>query len=505
MNRIFIILLFVFLTVPELSGQTFYEFPTGFSLIFGFPEKTNPYYFGGNPALLNFRRSDEVLSIRTDLDDDRGQFRQFIEPENNRFYQLRASGKKSIDSTQKFRGSFAFQRLERRNWNWIFTKDYDSGNPFLIGDSTTGNTRINGIAMDAEYAIQITNSISAGISLEYAVDEALKQISPRPTSEHRDIDVKFGMNYSFTSGLNTGLVFYVTDKNEHIAYREDEGSLTNETIILKFKGYDFPNVFRKKTETRYSYTNMYKTGLTFSYCPENIFNAAGFLHIGFEKNNIKDDAINPEAVGFWKNDLIDAGVRISTKLSDTRIDFQYLFHSENGWAKNPAFDVLYYEREFSENSFTAALQQTLSNSLSIGIEGGISFTPITENDHYSDVFSYTKFNCIHFTLGSEFALNQNISALFGYSYFVKNLNEGQRLSGMASGYFINYRQYDLLYQQSEFSNHKFSVAMQIDEIFDGSLLVYLNYGIATADADSYFSGKKRNSFDSALEYRIKVF
>ncbi len=505
MKKNFIIFLFFIVQLVDTNAQSFYEFPTGFSLIFNSPDKINSYYFGGNPALLNFELKDEVLSLRSEINDEEGNFKQFIEPGINRLYQLAASGKKSIDSTQKFKGSFAFQRSERRNWDWIFTRDYQTGNPFLIGDSTSGNTRINGIAMNAEYAIILSKVFSAGLRFDYAVDEALKQVSPRPTSEHRDINARLGFNYSFMNSFNAGLVFDIVDKNERIAYREDEGSLTQETIILKFKGYDFPNVFRKKTETRYAYTNSYKSGVTFSYDSKKIFKGAGYISMGIEKNSIKDDAINPVSVGFWKNDLLDAGLKVSSVFSDALIYFQYVLHTENGWAKYPAFNVLYYDRKLSSNSFSAAVQYILTPSLTFGVEGGLSVNSLTQNDHYSAVFSDIKYNCYNIKFGSHIKFYNNISTLFTYGFYAKSQPENELQVNSASNYFNSYRQYDLLYLQTSFTRHIFSMTSQFDKIFDGTFLIYLGYELTRPNSGSVFGGEKRNNFNTTLEYQIKVF
>lgn len=505
MKKFFIITALFCFQLIDVRAQSFNEFPTGFSLIFNSPDKTNSYYFGGNPALLDFGLKDEVLSLSSDINDEVGNFRQFTQPKTNRFYQLAASGKKSIDSTQKFKGSFAFQRFERRDWQWIFTRDYHTRNPFLLGDSTTGNTRINGILMNAEYAILLSKAFSAGLSFDYTVDEALKQVSPKPTSEHRDINARIGVNYSFLKNFNAGLILDISDKNEQISYREDEGSITRETIILKFKGYDFPNVIRKKTETRYVYTNGYKTGLTFSYDSKKIFKAAGFISFGFEKNNIKDDAVNPVSVGFWKNDLLDAGIKASSVFSDAEIYLQYVLHAENGWAKYPAFNVLYYDRKLSSNSFSAAIQYEINSSFTLGVEGGFSINSLTENDHYSAVFSEIKYNCLNMKGGSQIKMTNNISTLFAYGLFVKNQPESGLVVTTPSNYFNNYRQYDILYLQTAFMRHIFSIASQFDQIFGGTLLIYLDYELSKPKSGSVFGGEKRNNFNSTLEYRIKIF
>jgi len=117
-----IIVFLVCLLSNNLYSQNYKEFETGFSTIF--IDSVNSYNFGNNPAYLNFNLDDEFLSLKSQFHNDQGDFKKFITPGINRTTDFFASGKKSIDSTQKFKGSFGFSKIERKNWEWIFTRDY---------------------------------------------------------------------------------------------------------------------------------------------------------------------------------------------------------------------------------------------------------------------------------------------------------------------------------------------------------------------------------------------
>lgn len=504
MRKILIILFFI--TGVSLQAQVFKEFNSGFNTIFINPAEVNSYYFGFNPALLDFNTDDELLVLSTDINVDDGKFKGFVDPVSKRFYQLTASGKKAIDSSQKFKGSFGFHRLERKDWAWIFTRDYQTGNPFLIGDSTTGDSRINGIRMTAEYSNKLFENLYAGISLDYSVDEMLKEISPRPTSEHRDIHSRIGLNYSITNDLNIGLIADIYDENEEISYREDEGSITQETIILKFKGYDFPNVFRKKTETRYSYTNGYAGGITFSYTVPQAISTAGYFISEFDRTNIKDDAIDPRAEGFWMNNYLDAGLKVSALLNEKfQTGLVYNIHKEDGWAKYPQYNVLYYERELSSHSVTAGIQYSFDQDFSAGFEGGVNRTTIDEQDHYSLIANYTSSNIYFGRAGLGVEWNDDLSSIFSYGFYSKTAPEHSITSSVQSDYYNQYRKYDLIYLHTGFNKHEFTLAAKIIPRFGGSFYLYLNYSTVIPKSGSNFKDKTKTEFKSNIEYRVKVF
>jgi hypothetical protein len=504
--RKFLVILVISASVCVVQSQVFREFNSGFKTIFINPSEVNSYYFGFNPALLDFSSDDELLVLSTNVNIDDGKFKRFIDPISNRLYQLTASGKKSIDSSQRFKGSFAFQRYERKGWNWIFTKDYQTGNPFLIGDSTSGDSRINGIKMRAEYSNKLFDNFLAGFYLDYSVDEMLKEVSPRPTSSHRDIHSRMGLNYCVIPGLNIGFIADVYDKNEEISYREDEGSITQETIILKFKGYDFPNILRKKTETRYSYINGYAGGMTISLVIPNKISTVGYFISGFDKTNIKDDAIDPQAEGFWMNNYFDAGVQISALLDEQiQAGLVYNFHKDDGWAKYPPYNVLYFERELNSHSVIAGLKYSIDPKISAGLEGGINMIYNDEQDHYSSITDNVNSNICFGRIGLGTEWNDEISSIISYGYYCKSVPEHSITSNEQSGYFGKYRKYDLIYLHTGYYKHDISLVTKIASWFGGIFYIHLNYSSTIPKSGSEYDNELKNEFNSIIEYRVKVF
>ncbi len=182
MKKFVLVVIALFLTLNiKIFCQKDFEYEYPFELIFKNLDRVNSYYVGNNPANLFEDKEEELLTIHSLYNSTSGDFKRAIDPGEINNYQLGAYGKKSISSTQIFKGSFGFQRTEYNDWQWLFTKDYSSGNPFLIGNTTTGNSRFNGIIMSSEYCNKITEDFSVGAALRYAVDEGLKEITPKPS------------------------------------------------------------------------------------------------------------------------------------------------------------------------------------------------------------------------------------------------------------------------------------------------------------------------------------
>lgn len=501
------ILSLLIITAINISGQSFEkEFPSGFSTLFKNLSEVNSYYFGGNPAQLNFSIEDELLSLSSNNYYDEGSFKKFIDPTSTRNYILSASGKKGITENQNFKGSFGFHRNERVDWQWLFTRDYNSGNPFLLGDSTTGKSRINGIVMNAEYSARLTENLNFGANLFYGVDEALKTVSPRPTAIHRDIKGRVGVNYSLFSNFSAGLFVEVADNNERISYREDEGAITQETIIMKFKGYDFPNIFRKKTETRYSYFNGYKSGLTFEYLPFRNSVLTGYFSSGYEKNNVKDDAISPKSEGFWSDDVINGGVQYYQILSNSfQIGLVYKLNKNSGWGKYSPYNVLYYDRDKTSHEIESGVSFQLLKQTYLGLELGLGATNIRENDHYSSVNSKSSSLSYLGRVGFTHKINDIFFSVLSYAIKLNTISEGNITEASPGVYYTSFMKYDLLFEQTEYYAHTVALSASYSINNTDKILLYVNYNYLQPRNSVVFSNSSKSIVDVNLEYRLKVY
>jgi len=496
-------MLLIVLSTGVIRSQSSAEYLNNFQTIFINSFEKNLFHLSGNPALINVKPEDEVLSIKSSLSNVNGSFKPFSYPGEDRSYSLIATGEKRIDSNQCFSGFFGFSKLERKNWNWFFNRDYHSDNPFLLGDSTYGGSRINGIVLNAAYANRLSENMRVGLSLNYKVDEGLKTVSPRPTSQHRDITVNAGVFYKINQQTDIGLSAGFSDLNEEIDYREDEGALTQETILLKFKGYDFPNIFRKKVETRYSFTNDYNITGMLNYTLSN-FRTTFIFHSGFLKNTIKDDALDPQSVGFWKDDYDE--LKISSHYTTELVNFALAIHYSNqsGWAKFPPTQTLIYERKNTATNFTGGIEHYFNSDNAVGIEAGVTFLSYKENDHYSAVNASASPYELFVRAGGKIHSGLYFTLFPGCEYLKKTLKDSFLSQSSQSSYFSNFRQLDVLYKLTDYSLYKIFLLTEITNVFDGSLFVYSDYTLVKPLSTSSFGKSYRNYFELILDYRINI-
>jgi hypothetical protein len=489
-----------------LNAQNIYNRHQVFGTIMDASSDIHPYNISGNPAFLQFDSRDQLLSVESNWNNVEGDYKRFLEPGAERLYRLDFSGKKNLDSSQIFKGMFSLNRLERHNWNWLSVKNYDSGSPFLLGDATSGRTRYNGIFMNAQYSNNLTKKFTGGFSISYAVDEGLKEVAPRPTSDHRDIDVTLGGAYKITSDLSAGLSFRVFDLLEQINYREDESSIYQETLLLKLRGFDYPLLISKKVESRFSYHNRYYFNSDLFY-NNPLITISAYLGAGTEHIVIKENMSSPLFEGYWNNDLLNGGVVTRINISkDWSAGLSYALNSKKMWAKHPAFNVLIMENNINIHEASAGLQYNFSEKLTGGIEIKGEFTDNDYNDYYGNIsYSYknTGFNAL---AGINYRWNDDlVTTLAAGGGSNKNTNNSI-ISNTPSEFFLNSRYIDLLYIDADLFTTRVHMNTEINTGFPGIIIIHMAYINNKVDGDiPVYSSADRSYFNAAVELKIKVY
>ncbi|HEX2962285.1 MAG TPA: hypothetical protein VHO43_10875 [Ignavibacteriales bacterium] len=502
-----IILMCILMASGASNAQELYRPGRFFSTIFEAGRSVNSYYTGQNPAFLKWENEnkEQLLSVESSYLNKDGDFRRFVDPAQERLYQLMATGRKDIDSFQTFKGSFGFQRQERRNWSWLATKDYSTDNPFLFGDSTTGNTHYNGIIMNAQYAAQLWKTILAGFELNYGVDQGLKEVAPRPTSAHRDIMIKLGLGCRITDELTVGAMGKIYDNNEEVSYKEDEGAVSKEILLLKFKGYDYPFVNKKKTEERYSYQNGAFGYLTASFIKEG-FAASAYFGTGLEQITLKDDALDPQRQGYWKNSSYEGAIQSFLSLSERlSLGLYYSFKTESMWARHPSFSVLMMENSLPRHYAASGLQYILNPNVTLGLEGGIEKLSYDYKDYYSALSWGVKGVEAFASAGCSIRWNRLISTFTAYSFSNYGANDIKLSIAEPTAYYTDFRIRDIASYQADFQQHRATLRLSVEPGLWGIINLNLFYSSRKAASENLFSGIKRNDFTSSLELRLKVY
>jgi len=503
--RFYIPLITALLITPFCNGQDIYNPYNHFKTIFESGTKANPYYLSGNPAYLRYDGRDELLSTQGMFNNTTGDFKNFFDPGTERNYDLAFSGKKILDSTQIFKGYFAIQKLERISWNWLAVKNYNSGSPFMLGDSTTGDTRYNGIFMNAQYSARIFNRLLTGFSISYYVDEGLKEIAPRPTSDHRDIDVTAGFGYLLNNNLSLGFSLRVLDLNEKISYEEDEEAVYSETILLKFRGYDLPQIISKKTESRISYHNGYYGNFDIFYHDENI-SASVFAGGGFEQITLKDNITNPDPEGYWRKTSFTGGLQVSYTFGrQWNTGAIYKFTREESWAKHPLYEVLLDDQNNNLHEIVLGLQYTASEKLSMGLEVASSLSNVNYDDYYSGVFYKNENFTIAPLLGISYVWSDFIKTHVALGYTNSSNNNIEVLDNNTSLFYEVTRSVDIRYLITDYTGKNLYLKAEINPGFLGLINIYIAYREIDATENPAHKFHDRTEIQTAIELKIKAY
>ncbi|MGE5499529.1 MAG: DUF6850 family outer membrane beta-barrel protein, partial [Syntrophothermus sp.] len=498
------ILLLSLLGTGSLQAQTLFTAEAPFKTIFGSRQTVNPYYTGSNPAFLNCEISDQLLSVQSAYKTESGDFRRFIDPEQTALFQMSASGKKSIDSLQLFKGSFGFQRIERNGWHWIQTRDYNTLNPFLLGDSTTGKTHYNGIVMKAEYGTMLFSKLLAGFSINYNVDESLKEVFPRPTGDYRDIDLRAGFGYLLNENYSAGISARIYDNLEKIKYLEDEGGISQEVFLLKFRGYDYPFVNKKKTENRSGFQNGIFTYGDFAYSG-SMMKLSAYFGGGIEQLSIKDDASRPANQGYWQNSPYEGALRAAiTAANNISLGVAYRLRFDDMWAKHALGSVLLMENKMKHHEVKTGIEYSVTDKVTLGAEGGFISDEIKYTDYYSPLSWKMKGTAFTASLGAEIKWNEMLNTFISYGINSFSVSERSLQTGNEGPFFGQSRAADILFMLAEYIRHSVNSVISIKPAEWGIININLAYSTADPASDSGFRGVKRDNFYSTVEFRIKA-
>ena len=504
MKKIFlVIILTLFFSSNNNYAQAKFVPESNLGLLFERNAGNTIYQQFSNPAHLFEDWHEEILYIRSGVSGEEGDFRPFVQPGRLMFFTQSVSGKKQIDSLQIFRGSFQVQKQIRANWDWFATRDMLFGMPFLLGDSSRGDTRFNGIAMSAEYCRKI-NKFHLGASLDYYVDEGLKKVSPKPTSKHRDIVFRIGAEFHPSNKWQLSALFSVADNQEEIYYREDQSSYYQETTLFKFRGYDFPLVFNKKTETRYGYFNEYGVVGAAKYSTENGSSLTTFFEQRLQQNDIKDNSVNPQNQGYWQNVIYAGGFRGRIHFSRMMLTTDYRFQTESSWAKHPDFRTLVTETEIPEHQFSLGGTYLLNPKISAGLEIKTNFQKIDYRDYYSDVdWSVKRLNWQE-QAGVRVEWRPALFTFFSVSTFQGLVSDDFLSDGLHSD-FWQVRKADVEYFFAESSGYRFDFELMFYLKYFGFVQWHLGWQQLSSADKSYFHGKNRSQLSTALTLQLKAY
>ncbi|HDQ00646.1 MAG TPA: hypothetical protein ENN22_15885 [bacterium] len=501
MRIIFILLLVLLSPFCELKSQQIDRPVIDSKMLFNRMQGDSPYELFYNPALLIQDPEPEVLCLRSVVNNSEGGFKPFVQPGRTSLYRQSVSGKKQINAHQIFKGRFGFQKLVRDEWDWLATRDLHFGMPFLLGDATSGATHFNAILIKAEYC-HLFEKLSLGVSLDYQVDEGLKEVSPKPTSKHRDIHFTIGAGYKLSKKLSLEMITSVSDNNEEIYYREDKTSAYQEVTLVKFRGYDLPLLLNKKVETRYGYFDDYRFAGSVRYKWAEKSFVQTYFENGIQQINIQDNAIDPREEGYWQNHLISGGLKSVWSIGEGVFwRLHYHYGSQAMWARHPNYNTVMSDVKLPQQAIATQAELHLNSELQLLISTGFGVSKI----EYSDYFSALDWSAEQQRWSLRTGTNYQIRPALGTSIFAGYANVNS--SGVAGQLKpdVQYRQTDIDYYLTQFREITVDMAWRIFFRDFGLVNLIAEYRRITPGGSQLFDRKTRSELFLKLEIWVKAY
>jgi hypothetical protein len=263
-----------------------------------------------------------------------------------------------------FKGTFTYQRDADKNVLWIHQSRKIGENPFLLGDSSSGDFDLSGLAWSAEWAHRFSQQLSAGLGFHYNVDQRLKQVFPKPLNKHRDILINTGLQLS-TSGWKLGLQYMFISQQEKVEITKYSLEQNLTPVILKFRYSDLPVILRGKTsEERKVEDETNLLGIQISHSGKHIYILGSFQYAnGYSETT--DGGSRGKAEGSYDKELYYARIQTGYINKKIRIFLNYHWHFRDLNAYHPDFGFTVIRYPVYVNKISTGLRYSLSNAFNL--------------------------------------------------------------------------------------------------------------------------------------------
>ncbi len=457
------------------------------SIFSAYDDPVNMLQFGENPAWLFFDGNQIPLELYGDYSGQSGDFHKPFDPGTRDTYQYYVQGARILDEHHAVKGQFGFLQDFRGDWRWMMTRDYDNGNPFVLADSTTGRTVYRGISMNAMYGVPLTDRIAVGTQIKYAIDNGLKEVSPKPISTIRDLQFSIGTVYHVSQQFQVGASFAHFDQQEEISYQEDEVDPLTETILLKFRGIDRFLRVSKQREFRESRWRDYSGRIHMSGSLNNglTYTAYGGLTTG--NIDVRDGRTSPDDQGYWYREGYDAGVRLYYPLDRYAFGFTSEVNYTDHWARHPRFEVVLSEGSDRFQMLALGIERSLGGVLEmLGGEYGIIHHGKQVNDYLSKVDVDISRLIHEASIGSRWKFTENFSTTLLYTFSWQTAQNDIIEAPNPSPFFSDVRIYEFEYYCSAANRHSFQAESHIGTSRIGTIVLGLRLDRIDVTSSDYF-------------------
>lgn len=493
-------LVLMLICIPVAQAQWLTESPEPFALD---PLTLEPVVdwtaLTGNPALLFQSHSGDHLQMSSTYTSSNGSFRRFVDPGRHETMNLGAFGSRTVSNRQLFSGGFGFRRSNYHDWQWLSTRAYEAAHPFLKADSTTGMSRFNEIYIEGRYALQLPRNWVAGISVEYAVDEGLKNVAPKPVSEHRDARAVVGLSHRIGT-LQWGMFAGLSDYEEELRYREYEGSLLDEVRLISFRGYDRPIVQTLDRETRITRSSGSLYGAHATWKPTGSLVWHASARVSNRALELEEDLTRPRFEGYTSTTDKHMQTALLWSAEKLYLGGEATLHQREHWAEYQPFNVLMSNGSMLEYSFRATGGYRLSSTLTAMAEIYSRHTSTSEDDYYSSISWSAEGEGVGVFAGFRRVLQGGAAYRLQYGFYRQRISDAHLSTDSRSIYFDPGRHRDLALYLSGFNEQHLRFDLRIPLPADHALFINTRWVERMHESDE----RTRRHLTTHVAYRMPI-
>ncbi len=422
----------------------------------------NFYNHGENIAALFFDEKAFSLWTGGSLQMHSGAFHTPFLPSSSNQQQYSVRLVKPLTARHIFKGYFGFQRLEDRQVLWIHQSRQLETNPFLLGDSSTGNFVLNGIFWNGEWSYALNKSSYFGIGIYYNVDRRLKQNFPKPENQHRDIHLRTGLQKNWKS-TQTGLSFRYFDEQEKVEISRYNLNQNLTPELYKFRFSDLPVLLLGKTsEERLLDYRGFEINLHFSQKIASKLTLMGIGAYSHSRGETVDGGSQPQDQGlFNRNDWTGEAILDASFSSSLSGRITYHFSHRNLNAEPPEFELIAIKHPLWVNQLIISLKDKIRR------RSVLTADLVYQNtfERYQDLMTINQYQYEYQILGIKVGWQNRLTTRWEYLWWGRTfyyfLSDHSRTDNRYTEFFDNL----FIKKYEYFSNHALDWATGIQLIY----------------------------------------
>ncbi len=487
--------------IPDTNPETVWNYQP--QLMDSIHHQSNFYDFADNPAALYEDAKSKMLMMGQNTELFSGGYHLPFSPQRINDQNYTVLTVYPLSEKDLFKGYFGYHSRIDSDVLWADQSRWLEVNPFILGDSSKGDFKLNGLFWSAEWAHRFSEKWLTGIGFFYNVDERLKQVFPKPLNKHRDIRVKSGVQYS-KKNWKLGFTYHYDNAQEKVELSRYNLDQQLTPTIYKFRYSDLPVIMRGKTsEEREVNFRTHKFGIQLSSVLDN-FNLLFSTNYSFNHSEVFDGGTQRVLQGEFELESLSAEMRLSYRRAIWESYLNYKFYYSNLTSYHPDFGMTVLKEPSATQCLQTGLKLSLNSRLSVYSDLIYSHFWDTREDLMTDNYWRYQIYTYGFRTGADYLVNNRWElGLWGGASFIdaKNLDESNQA-------YTDY--FDILYRQKL----EYYVSGNM-EIISGARIIFHYLPLLDVEASSQYythladdhfsSGTHRDFWAMSLRLKLYVF